>query len=111
MVSGEWPCWNAITTESRETPNEPTRSAPWESSSTYFFDAIMRSSEARFADAQADPKVILPLRVHAWYQGSFPEASTSRAPVSPQGRPSGMSGRLRPGRNPALHKPDGDGPR
>src|SRR5271157_3157003 len=62
MVSAAWPCWKAITTESRDTPSGPTRSAPWESSSTYLFDEIMRSSEPRFADAQADPKVILPPR-------------------------------------------------
>ena len=70
MVSAEWPCWKAITTESREMPSEPTRSAPWESASTYVFDEIMRSSKTTFAKAQADPKAILLSRDIACYQRS-----------------------------------------
>src|ERR1700722_6210911 len=54
MVSGECPSWKAITTESKETPSEPTRSTPWESGSTYLFVEFIRSSEPSFAVAQAD---------------------------------------------------------
>src|SRR5271166_3191995 len=85
MVSGEWPCWKAITTESRDTPSGPTRSAPWESSSTYFFDEIMRSSEPRFADAQADPKVILPPRDNACIREVVRRHVPTRLPSLPNG--------------------------
>ena len=53
MVSGECPSWKAITTESGETPSEPTRNTPLESVSTYFFDEFMRSSKPSFAVARA----------------------------------------------------------
>src|SRR5271166_3112593 len=71
MASAEWPCWKAITTESRETPSEPTRSAPWESASTHLLDEFMRSSGPSFAVAQAVPQIILPPWDNGRYAGKL----------------------------------------